>query len=395
MPYYRRNILVLSTTIFLAAVSWQQVLPFLSFFLKDLGAGKNVVVWTCGVFAAQAFAFMLAMPLWGKLADTVGRKPMIVRAGLCLAGIYFGMSLSTTPWHVLVYRFLNGALTGFIPGSFALIATNTPQERAPRYIATAQSAQALGLIIGPPLGGLLADHFGYRGSMRVSGAAVLMSVLLVWWLVKEPNTSRDSERTSILEDVVAVLHSRLLRPVLLASAVAAVFASAVGPVLALHLAHIQGDGPNWLAGAVFALPAAAFMLSAHWWTAVGERRGYSKLILLGLLGGGAGAIALAPMNNLWAFAGLYFVCGFLMTPIQPAVGAVICLRVEETFRGRAYTMQQAASVFGALVALLAGLWVGKCFGTRGIFVMSGASMLIGGLAYRLIASRKLEVSDAQ
>ena len=387
MPYYQRNILVLSTTIFLATLSWQQVMPFLSFFLEDLGA-SNPAAWTCGVFAAQALAFILAMPLWGKLADTLGRKPMIIRAGVCLVGIYFGMSYCTAPWHVLVFRFLNGALTGFIPSSFALIATNTPQDKAPRFMATAQTAGALGSVIGPPIGGLLADQFGYRGSMRVSGLAVLISVLLVWWFVKEPNKARDTEKTSILEDLRTAARSRVLSSVLFAALVSAVLFSAIGPVLALHLKRIQGGGPQWIAGMVFALPAVAFMVSAHWWSRAGERWGYRRVIMLGLLGGGIGALLLAPIGNIWVFALIYFACGLLMASVSPAIGAIICLRVDETFRGRAYTMQQASGVLGALLALLGGLYVGKVFGTPGIFVMSGILMLLGAIAYRIMATGK-------
>ena len=50
MPYYTRNIIVLSIAIFLAAFSWNQVVPFLPLFLKQLGVGENVVPWSYGIF---------------------------------------------------------------------------------------------------------------------------------------------------------------------------------------------------------------------------------------------------------------------------------------------------------------------------------------------------------
>src|SRR4030042_4794028 len=98
MLYYRRNVRVLSFTVFLAALSWYKVMPSLPLFLKQMGVSKALLPYWVGVaFAVHAAASMLAQPFWGKLGDTHGRKPMIIRAGFCLAAVYFGMSICTTP----------------------------------------------------------------------------------------------------------------------------------------------------------------------------------------------------------------------------------------------------------------------------------------------------------
>jgi len=111
-------------------------------------------------------------PIWGKIADTKGRKLMTIRAGLCLSAIYFLTAAATSPWHVLVLRFLNGALTGFIPSSMSLVATNTPQHLAARYVAYMQIASAAGNVAGPVIGGVLASLVGIRGALNLSGANV-------------------------------------------------------------------------------------------------------------------------------------------------------------------------------------------------------------------------------
>lgn len=388
MPYYQRNILILSTTIFLAALSWQQIIPFLPRFLEQLGAGEHVVAWSYAVFMLQAVGNIFAQPLWGKLADTVGRKPMIIRAGVCLAGIYFAMSFCTQLWHVALCRFLNGVLTGFIPSSFALIASNTPEKKAPRYIATAQSAAAAGLILGPAIGGVLAKAVGYRGSMQVSGIAVLVSTLLVWMLVKEPNKVSETEKTSILQDLAESAKSRVLGPVMFAVMVAAVFANAITPILALHLQSMQKNLSDLYSGLIFALPAFAFVLTAHMWTRFGEKWGYERMLIIGLAGGGLASLVLALTHSVWMFCGVYFASGLMMASISPAVGALICLKIESSFRARAYAIQGSTSMLGALLALLAALYVGAAFGTTAVFVLVGICLLIGAVVLRLFINRK-------
>lgn len=384
MPYYRRNIYILSISIFLAAASWTQVVPFLPLFLRELGAEQNLLRWVGIVFAAHPVAGMLFMPYWGKLGDSYGRKPMIIRAGLCLTAIYFGMSFCTTPWQLVIFRFLNGALTGFIPSSITLLATNTPEDHAPRAVASAQTAVAAGTIVGPAIGGLLASLIGYRGSMRLSGIAVLISTLLVLLLVKEPNKVKPSEKTSLLQDFTISMRSPILSSILLTVMIGAMFAAAINPVLTLHLENLGGHIPAWLAGVVFSLPGVAFIMSAHLWTHLGERKSFERVVIIGLIGGAIGSFLLTTAHSIWLFASLYFAVGLWLAAISPSTAALICSRVDESFRGRAYGMQTSATMFGSLIAPLAATQIGTAFGIPAVFMFVGTVFIIGLLLFRVM-----------
>lgn len=394
MPYYRRNLIVLSTTIFLAAVSWQQIMPFLPQFLGELGAGRNRELWIGIVFTAQALGSMLGQPLWGKLGDSYGRKPMTIRAGLFLAGIYLCMSVCTAPWQLAALRFLNGALTGFIPGSYALIATNTPQEFAPRSVATAQSASAAGLIVGPALGGFLAgiNTIGYRGSMHLSCLAVVISTFLVWWLVQEPNKVSNSEKTSLLEDFAISLRSPVQLSIIFAVTMAWFFGYAINPYITLHLSNLGGHMPQWVTGAVYSLPAVAFVFAARYWTRLGESWGYQRTILVGLVGAAIGALSLVFAKNVMEFSFLYLLTGVWLAAILPSVGALTCTRVEESFRGRAYGIQNAAGWGGALLAPLMASHVAARTGIRSVFLLVAGVLLSGAIVFRYLVGRSQQRS---
>ena len=388
MPYYRRNIYILSITVCLAALSWNQIMPFLPLFMKQMGVSEKMLPYWIGiVFAAQSFASMLFQPMWGKLADAYGRKPMILRAGFCLALVYFGMSICRTPWQLAMLRFLNGALTGFIPGSYALIATNTPEEIAPQYVATAQAASNAGLIAGPALGGLLASVAGYRGSMQLAGVGVLLSTLVVLWFVEERNKVIPAEKTSLARDFRTAFHSPVQLSVLWAVMLAWIFGSAISPYLTLHLTRMNGGAPDWIVGLVFSLPAAAFILTARRWTGLGETWGYERSIALGLIGGGIGALLLSFAQSMWAFGAVYFLTGVWLSALAPSISGITITRVEESFRGRAYGIQQSAGTFGALIAPLIAAKVSAAWGTRSIFAFVGTVFVVGSFVFRRLVRR--------
>jgi DHA1 family multidrug resistance protein-like MFS transporter len=373
--------------VFLAALSWSQIMPFLPLFLKEIGAGGNILAWVGLVYAAQSVPNIISQPFWGKMGDKYGQKPMVVRAGICLAAIYFATSISRRPWELTFYRFLNGVLTGFIPSSFALIAVNSPQALAPRFIASAQMASAAGQILGPTVGGLLAAVVGYRGCFRLSGAAVLLSTILVWSMVKEPNKAIQTEKTSLAQDFAVAIHSPVLTPVMLTIMFHSMFFCAIGAILALHLDTMNGGAPPWVTGLIFALPALAFVLTVRMWTNFGEHHGYERAIYMGFIGGALCGLLLFFARSLYVFAALYFAAGLFMSAVSPSLAAIIVIRVDESFRGRAYGLQFAAGTAGASLAPPAATFIGHLYGIPSVFIFSGIVILVGLVVVRSLISR--------
>src|SRR5690606_29085895 len=102
----------------------------MSIFLKeDLGVEHNLEAWTGTVFAVTFLASSLIAPFWGSLADKYGRKPMMLRAGLCLSGAYFLYFLVQNPYQLFAARLVEGLLAGYIPAAIAIIATSTPEKK--------------------------------------------------------------------------------------------------------------------------------------------------------------------------------------------------------------------------------------------------------------------------
>lgn len=381
--------------VFFASSAWQQVVPFLPLYLQELGVVEGLNQWSGVVYALHYISAIFFLPFWGKMADRFGRKPLMLRAGICLSVLYFVMSLARHPYHVAIVRFLNGALTGFIPGATALIATNTPRELTGRYVAAMQTASAGGTIIGPAIGGALADLFGFRGALRASGFMVFIAVILVLVFVVEPNKTVSSSSTTIRHDVQTAFSHPILLGTMLAMGFTAFATLSLQPVLTLYLTELSGGAANWLRGTIFSLPGVAFMLTASLWTRKGERSGFESLMPLGLLLSGALATTLAWPRSIYIFAVLYFVMGICVAALRPAAAALVALKVDEGFQGRAYALQQSAFMFGGFAGPLITGVVGDILGTRWTFVWLGLFLIGSALFMNRLVQKWSNQAKAQ
>jgi DHA1 family multidrug resistance protein-like MFS transporter len=372
MVYYRRNLLVLSLTSFLAACSLYQVVPFLPLFIKELGVKDRVAFWSGVTLSAQTVAMIVMLPYWGKLADKYGRKLMIIRAGICSVLIYLGMSYCWTLWQLLLLRVLNGGLTGFIPASYTLIGTNTPQSEAARSVSIVQSVVAFGTIAGPSIGGILANWVGYRGSMLVSGFMMTVAVLLIYLLVEERQKLDVSlQSTSLWQDFQLALKKSVLVMVLCSDMTCSFMAVASQPFLILYIQELIGQRANLFTGLIFSLPGLAIVLTNYYWCRLGERFTFQRIILVGLVGVGLFTALEGLVRNIWWFATAYFLAGICAAAVSPNTAGLVATRVEADFQGRAFSIQQSFRCFGFFLSPLLTGFLGSILTLQWVFVVVG------------------------
>src|SRR4051812_7442314 len=156
----------------LALIGFSSRVPFLPFFLGDLGVTDvdNQLLWSGGINAVGAAAMALTAPLWGLLADRYGRKPMLLRGLFGGAIVVALMGFSTAPWQLVALRVAEGTLTGTVAAATALIATSAPKPRLGYALGMVQTAVFAGAAGGPLLGGIAYDSLGPRGTFLLAGA---------------------------------------------------------------------------------------------------------------------------------------------------------------------------------------------------------------------------------
>lgn len=156
----KNHLLVLLASLFVVSIGFGITLPVLPFYAERLamaaGASHKMMVVHVGlltsVFSLMQFLFA---PLWGRLSDRVGRRPLLLLgiAGYGLAQLLFGMA--TSLWLLYSARILGGILaSATIPAATAYVADATDEKDRGRGMAWLGTAVSLGAVAGPALGGL-------------------------------------------------------------------------------------------------------------------------------------------------------------------------------------------------------------------------------------------------
>ena len=172
---WRRVLAVMFVAQLLAAVGFSTIFPFLPNYVHALGSqwGLSLTFLAGAVFSGQAITMMIASPFWGAVSDRFGRKPMVQRAMFGGAAVIFLMAFVRSAEELVLLRMLQGVLTGVISAANALVASQAPRERSGFALGALQTSLMSGVALGPLLGGLMADAFGYRAAHVVTADHVL------------------------------------------------------------------------------------------------------------------------------------------------------------------------------------------------------------------------------
>jgi len=179
---------ILLSNLFIAFLGIGLVIPVLPTIMNELNITGSVVGY---MVAAFAITQLIVSPIAGRLVDRVGRKVMIV-VGLIIFGLselLFGMGRSIEI--LFISRMLGGVSAAFImPAVTAFIADITTMAQRPKALGYMSAAISTGFIIGPGLGGFLAE-FGTRIPFYAAGVLGFIAAILSFTLLKEPTRAMD------------------------------------------------------------------------------------------------------------------------------------------------------------------------------------------------------------
>ena len=171
------NLAALLAVLFVAFVGFSFSGPFLPLLVRHLGVTEPGAVarWSGVLMGLGPLSAVLTSPLWGRLADRIGGRPLLLRTVFGFAALNALSAMATDVWQLAGLRLLMGALGGFTAVALTLASLSAPPEQTTRAIALVQSAQILGQMLGPALGGLLADHWGIRAAFWGSSALAVVA----------------------------------------------------------------------------------------------------------------------------------------------------------------------------------------------------------------------------
>lgn len=381
-PYWRRNLFVAVFGSFTTLVSLSMLLPFLPLYVQQLGAQTPaaVVQWSGVAFGATFFGTAITAPLWGRLADRFGRKPMLVRAAVGMAIVMSLIGMAHSVGELVGLRLVAGLVGGYASASIVMVGTQAPRERAGWALGMLSTGALAGNLIGPLVGGFLPGLVGIRGTFYVGGAMIAVAALLTILLVREDfDATSDAKRRAGADTATAATGNGWVIFSLLLTAMMVLLANmSIEPIITVYIGELGVPTAHLARTAGFVMAASAFgsMLTAARLGALADRIGAWKVIFACLIATGLILIPQAFVTHWWQLAVLRGLMGMTLAGLLPSIAKLVRHSVDEHHLGKTLGYLQSAQFSGQVVGPLIGGFIGAHVGLHEVFFVTGSLLIL-------------------
>lgn len=383
-PLALARLWVLMATVFIDMIGFLMVLPLLPFYAERLGASPSTIGLMVSAFSVAQVA---AAPLWGRLSDRWGRRPVLIAGLVASAAAYLLFAGAGSIAILFLSRIVQGAGGGTTGVAQAYVTDTVVAEERAKALGWLSAATSAGVMIGPALG-----SFTTRFGSWVPGviAAVLCIVNAAFAGRFLPESRPEHAKHETRRPLGTAMLEVMRRPTLPASILIWIYAigmmafMAMNGVLALFLQRRFGIDEKTIGWFYVYVGSISLVMrsvilgpTVRWLGEVAIMRLGTVALVLGL--------AVIPFSqSIWAFG-----LAILLVPIGtallfPATTALVSRHASSADTGQTMGVQQA---FGGIARMAGPAWAGAAFQHLGIgspFWLAAATMsAVGVLAWRI------------
>lgn len=385
----RRIVATIMVCHFIAAFAALGMPPFFALILnKSLHSEATYLAgW---LYVMPTFFTAISSPWWGKLADKYGKKPLLLRAQLGLAGSFLLAGFAPNIWVFFIALSLQGLLGGTFAASNAYLATVVNGTDLTRSLTLMQWSARAALVIAPAGLGLLMTIESPIELYRYLALLPLIAALFIGWLpvsqvqttTKTPMQATGKGREATSQQVYALQF-------------AFIFATVI--TFPYFIPFIQADFGSVtpaIAGLLFGLPHLVYLLCAVPLNRYLEQRGLVFMLSISYLLLAASLFGQALFPSLPAVIAWRIVMGFSMTIGFIGLHALIAGIVTGGNAGRTFGWFESSSKWGAVIAgLIAGTAV-QMLDLRAPFFIGAFTLSIAGLYLAGLAAYRLHLNNS-
>lgn len=358
----QRNIAILFFTLVIDMLGFGMIIPIFPTYITSFGASGRTLGLLVAIYGLAQFIFS---PIWGDLSDRYGRKPFLLLGTLGNALAQLLLGLANSLWMLFVARALAGVLaSAALPTAMAYVSDSTDTEDRSSGMGLIGAAMGVGMILGPGLGGWLAD-IALPLPFLVAAVSSLPALALIVLLLPEslPESQRNIEKQRVRGPQFKRMWNALFGPIgfLLVLALMMSFAMTnFESVFGMYALERYGYGPKrvgiilMVIGVISALMQglATGALTKHW--------GEVRLIRILLVGGALAFLLLTTPQGFWGLllASSFFILTNAM--LRPAISSLTSRRAES---GQGVAMGLSNS-FMSLGRIFGPIWAGFAFDFR-------------------------------
>jgi DHA1 family tetracycline resistance protein-like MFS transporter len=381
MRFEHRAVPIVLAAVLIDTIGFGIVMPVLPSLITSLGhVGIDDATRIAGyMLVAFALAQFVAGPVLGNLSDRFGRRPVLIASMLAFGIDYALMALAPTLAWLFLGRFIAGIAGAIYGPASSVIADVTPPDKRSAAFGYISAAFGTGFIIGPALGGLIAG-LGPRAPF-IAAALLALGNVAIMVIAMPESLAREHRRPFRLRDAHIVgafkplFESRTAAPLLLVALIWQL-AHQVYPATWAFWATIRFD---WSPGAIgISLAFVGLIMALVQALLVGPvigRIGDPRALLVGLVSGAAGFLALAFVTAGWqtyAIMVLASLSGF----VGPALNGLLSRMAGPDRQG---ALQGGLGSLGSVAAIVSPLMMTQTLAAGVEHGFPGASFLLAGV----------------
>lgn len=361
--------------------------PIMPLYLPQLGVhGEAAIDLWAGMLAfITPFIAAFASPMWGRVADRRGRKLMVLRSCFAISVFIGLMGLVGDVWQLFGLRALMGVFAGFNAATISLVASQVPPGRLGYSLGWLSTGQLVGTLIGPLLGGFVADVTGSTRAPFVFTCVICcLCGLLAWKLVNERFVPKaaGAGKATLGQSFRILGRSPGLLPLFVVLLLAQFGVQAVQPVITLYVEQFLGPVPALatLAGFAFSVTGIADLIASPFLGRRSDVIGYRRVLLISLAGAALASAPQAFVPGYWSFVAARFGLGLFVGGILPTANALVGRLAPPGDRGTVYGVTASAMFLGQSLGPLSGGVIAATLGLHWVFLVT-AILLFANLVW--------------
>jgi MFS family permease len=346
------SLAVLFGVVIVDLIGFGIVMPILPFYADEHGA-KATELGT--LFTAYAAAQFVCAPLWGRLSDRIGRRPVMLGTigGTALSLLFLGLAPSLL-W-IFAARCLAGAFAANIGVASAYIADVTPNEERTRWMGMLGASFGVGFVLGPAIGAILAP-FGHAVPLFAAAGLAAVNLGFAAFSLREPPRHAASAGAAA-NTRTEVLRDPLVRRLCLVNLAFSIGVTQLETMFAFFLKDRFGYGARDVAFLLIGMAVLMGAIQGGGMRALSARFPERTLIVAGALLLAAGFAGLPQADSLGALVAALVAAAVGRAVFQPSLMSMTSVAAAAGARGSVMGTFQASAAIARVAGPLAAGWL--------------------------------------
>lgn len=344
---------VLFLVMFLVMVGFGIIIPVLPFLAEEVGGTPTELGFLMAIYSIMQLIFA---PIWGRISDRIGRKPVMIVGIAGLAISFFIMAMAESLWGLFAARIIGGILSSAnMPTAMAYVADITTEEDRGKGMGIIGAATGLGFIFGPAIGGVFANS-SLSLPFVIAGVSSVLTLILVIIVLKESlpaekRVKKNDEKESVgnaLKGPISIIYVLQLIVTLSLAGLETTFAyfaakrAGIDAVQLGYIFMIMGLGSAIVQGGLVGKMT--------------KKYGEGAVIRVGIIVSIVGFILILFSTNFWTAAIFLTIFGLGNGVIRPAISALLTKNQSSGY-GNTTGLLSSFDSFGRIIGPPVGGWL--------------------------------------